>query len=259
MDQAVQQDAQMRNTAGPPGATPAPTLLPPQPFQPSQDGLNPFQCAIHGDLAPVLAETDKTKPLAMHLRLMQRLETFGGRLGATRSDGWTRVASTTVRAMLDIKKMLADPSLPDTFRRVFDKMYRPHLEKLAWRFEEAFEMINFLSAYGRDDMFGTKQVSFISIPVIQVSNDNGYFQEASLVETISRLRRQLFNGWKEAQTKRGWQSTRKDHWPPDDRNFSLPIRLNGGEHTVTFRCSLRKHEDGFVVHWAFIGQLAALI
>lgn len=101
---------------------------------------------------------------------LQRLDVLSGRLGKKRSNDTTEVISTTVLAMFDIKAFISKPDLPRAIPEFIDRVYKLLVAKIQWRFSDAHEAINFLSAHGRCDIFATTRISNINITAVLHSN-----------------------------------------------------------------------------------------
>ncbi|KAK5127128.1 hypothetical protein LTR85_008488 [Meristemomyces frigidus] len=143
------------------------------PFQPSDNALNPLQAAIHAHLTWLRPRSAESATVAAIIPILERLAVLGGRLGVGKPNGFTCVTGSTTLAILGIKELLSDPSLPQKFVQLFDQSYKPHFVNLKWRFSEAFEMMNFFSNPGhRDDgLFDTRDRNcYISIPVSDIQD-----------------------------------------------------------------------------------------
>lgn len=59
--------------------------------------------------------------------------------------------ATTIRALLAIKRMLADADFPADLKTLF----QPMCTRVRWCFTSSYLAIDFISAYGQDDVFGS--------------------------------------------------------------------------------------------------------
>ncbi|TKA77012.1 hypothetical protein B0A55_01947 [Friedmanniomyces simplex] len=82
---------------------------------------------------------------------------------STRPKGYSTFnKETTANAMRSIKALFSEPDrLPDV--QLTDERYQVSLAKIKWIFGDIFDAIDFLSAYGRDDIFNQKRLSVISL------------------------------------------------------------------------------------------------
>ncbi|KAK0946561.1 hypothetical protein LTR29_002029 [Friedmanniomyces endolithicus] len=89
---------------------------------------------------------------------LEQLTSLLGRPCAN-AKGFLTFSTATVRS---IKTLLAQTGRPPAVLLI-DKRYQLHFASIKWKFNDIFDAVDFLSAYGRDDIFNLNRVSIISI------------------------------------------------------------------------------------------------
>ncbi|TKA71232.1 hypothetical protein B0A55_05635 [Friedmanniomyces simplex] len=95
---------------------------------------------------------------------------------STRPKGYSTFSKeTTANAMRSIKALFSEAGRsPDV--QLTDERYQTLFAKIKWKFGDIFDAIDFLSAYGRDDIFNQQRLSVISLSQPDVPQGSGCCQ-----------------------------------------------------------------------------------
>jgi len=80
--------------------------------------------------------------------------------------------ATTANAVRSIKTLLSQTGRPPVVQLI-DKRYQLHFASIKWKFNDIFDAVDFLSAYGRDNVFNLYRVSLISITELDIAKAGG--------------------------------------------------------------------------------------
>ncbi|KAK1072080.1 hypothetical protein LTR12_001465 [Friedmanniomyces endolithicus] len=76
--------------------------------------------------------------------------------------------ATTANAVRSIKTLLSQTGRPPVVQLI-DKRYQLHFASIKWKFNDIFDAVDFLSAYGRDNVFNLNRVAIISISELDIA------------------------------------------------------------------------------------------
>ena len=76
--------------------------------------------------------------------------------------------ATTANAVRSIKTLLSQTGRPPVVQLI-DNRYQLHFASIKWKFNDIFDAVDFLSAYGRDNVFNLNRVSVISISELDIA------------------------------------------------------------------------------------------
>ncbi|KAK1075775.1 hypothetical protein LTR74_000183 [Friedmanniomyces endolithicus] len=80
--------------------------------------------------------------------------------------------ATTANAVRSIKTLLSQTGRPPVVQLI-DKRYQLHFASIKWKFNDIFDAVDFLSAYGRDNVFNLNRFSLISISELDIAKAGG--------------------------------------------------------------------------------------
>ncbi|KAK1075943.1 hypothetical protein LTR48_009215, partial [Friedmanniomyces endolithicus] len=75
--------------------------------------------------------------------------------------------ATTANAVRSIKTLLSQTGRPPVVQLI-DKRYQLHFASIKWKFNDIFDAVDFLSAYGRDNVFNLNRIALISISELDI-------------------------------------------------------------------------------------------